>query len=148
MPEIRLSLSQWPRDSPPALSLIQRHCDTPGLSDRSFFLNIYTVKEDQDWPSQNMPFGIEVIFELKAFEFLKPLICLKAEPPSKNETVIIPLPGQPYNLSSGALPRPLHKWSSLLPALLRACWFSESHLLLHNCPFSPLSLPLPWLSWV
>lgn len=45
-----------------------------------------------------MPFDIEVIFELKAFEFLKPLICLKAEPPSKNETVIIPLPGQPYNL--------------------------------------------------
>ena len=46
-----------------------------------------------------MPFGIEVIFERKAFKFLKPLICLKAKPPSKNETVIIPpLPRQLYNL--------------------------------------------------
>ena len=49
-----------------------------------------------------MPFGIKTIFELKAFEFLKSLICLKAErhppTPPKNATLLNPLLGQLYNL--------------------------------------------------
>ena len=148
MPEVSLSLFPSGQGTP------HQHC--PSFRDTAVHLG-YQIEASfwtfTQWRGSGRAIPIYAIwhrsdFELKAFKFLKPLICLKAEPPSKNQTVIIsPLPRQLYSLFRCPTQTPAQMIISPTCSAKGPCIFRKV-ICFYVSALSPPYHPYSCLDWV